>query len=356
MFTQLFQPGVRLKRILTLPLCFGPSAAAGHEAWLLTPEEVEALAAAPMPTAFASHVWLGLATLVGGLVTLTALRVERTFARLEDRLTVPLVRSALGLGPLILRLALAAMLVLAALGGLPRHGTAMWATPTLFVPDMQLSLVSPWWSWLAAAQIFLAGLLAVGLLIRWVGAALIGFAVLGVLVFGTAFLSYAPHFAAPGLMLVLAGAGIFSLDRMIGRDGWIELPAYQVQKLWRLCQILLGAGFIYLAVVHKLLQPTLLIAIIDHSTLPTFGLPLPVMALIMTGIEVVCGVLLVLGRLVRPVAMLLIVAFSVFAVALSETPFFHANLYGAMAFLVLSGRALPSPQPRSKRRLRRALA
>ncbi|MBM7066914.1 DoxX family membrane protein [Actibacterium sp. 188UL27-1] len=329
--------------------------APAHEAWLLTPAEIEALVAAPMPNLFASHLWLGLAALAGGAITWAALRVEHMLAAAEARWTAPLVRCALSVGPLVLRIGLALMLILAALGGLPRHGTAPWTEPTFLVPDMQLGLV-PGWGWLAVVQVALALFLLSGAFTRWAGCLLILLSGLGIVVFGYIFLSYAPHFAAPGLMLILAGGGALSCDRMLGCDGWVDLSPGREQGLWRLAQILIGAGFVYLAVVHKLTQPTLLIAIVKHSSLPTFGLPLPVVALIMTGIEIVCGILLILGRLVRPVAVLLIAAFSIFAVALSETPLFHANLYGAMILLALSGRALPFPSRRRLRSMRGAVA
>jgi uncharacterized membrane protein YphA (DoxX/SURF4 family) len=105
--------------------------------------------------------------------------------------------------------------------------------------------------------------------------------------------------------------------------------------------VLLGGGFVYLGVAFKLTQPTLLMAVLEHGQVPLFGLPLAVAALAMTGVEVIAGALLAVGRLARPIALLLIGAFSFLAVTLGETPLFHAQLYGAMAMLALSGRHLP---------------
>ena len=84
----------------------------------------------------------------------------------------------------------------------------------------------------------------------------------------------------------------------------------------------------------------------DHGKVPLLGLPLAVAALVMTGVELVAGTLLLFGRLTRPIALLLIGAFTFFAVTIGETPLFHANLYGAMAMLLLAGRALPA-EPRA---------
>ena len=107
----------------------------------------------------------------------------------------------------------------------------------------------------------------------------------------------------------------------------------------------MGLGFVYLAVAYKLTQPTLLIAILEHGAFPSFGLPLPWIALVMTGVEIVCGLLLALGRLTRPVALILIAAISFLALTLGETPLFHANLYGIMAIFALAGRDLPVEAP-----------
>jgi len=75
--------------------------------------------------------------------------------------------------------------------------------------------------------------------------------------------------------------------------------------------------------------------------MPTFGLPMPVIALVMTGVEILCGALLIAGRLVRPVALAILGAVTFLAVVLGETPLFHANLYGALILLLLAGRRIP---------------
>ena len=104
---------------------------------------------------------------------------------------------------------------------------------------------------------------------------------------------------------------------------------------------LVGGTFVYLGIAFKLLQPTLLIAILQHGQFPTFGLPIAIIALVMTGVEIVAGLLLALGRLVRPVAIFLIGAFTFFAVMLGETPLFHANLYGTALMLLMAGARAP---------------
>jgi uncharacterized membrane protein YphA (DoxX/SURF4 family) len=327
--------------------------AAAHEAWLLTPSEVEALARAPLPALFTSTGPLALAALVGALIAAAAVAAEDRLRPLEQRLLAPAAALAPEFGPVALRLGLAAMLALSALGGLPRHGTALWTTPTLFVPDMQLAL-APGWAWLAPVELGLALFLAAGLATRAAGLAVAALALVGLVAFGSAFLAYAPHFVAPGIMLAICGGGAFSVDRAMGVEGWLRPGPRLAPAGWAGALVLLGGGFVYLGVVFKLTQPTLLMAILEHGQVPLLGLPLALAALLMTGVEVIAGALLALGRLTRPIALLLIGAFTFFAVTIGESPLFHAQLYGTMAMLALSGRVLPDAAP--SRPVRRTVA
>ena len=333
-------PMAQFATALPVLLCFSTPLAA-HEAWLLTPSEIEALSLAPIPELFRSQLWLGLAAAIGFALTLVALRIEPMIAGIEDRVVVPIWKRYGDIGPLVLRCGLAAMLVLGASGGLPRHGIAPWTTPTFLVPDMQLSGVAGG-ELLIGVQVTLALLLIAGLATRACGVAMVAMSGVGLAVFGPAFWSYAPHFAAPGLILIALGAGRISCDHVLNFDAGAQSVARFRQALLRWAQVLIGAGFVYLGLAYKLTQPTLLIAILEHGNMPTFGLPMPVIALVMTGVEILCGALLVTGRLVRPVAVAILGGITFLAFVLGETPLFHANLYGALFVLLLIGRRMPT--------------
>lgn len=320
----------------------------GHEAWLLTPSEVEALSRAPMPALFTSQIAMLVTAIAGGMLAWAALIAEDRFGWLEQRLARPIEVLVADLGPLFVRVGLALMLGLGALGGLPRAGTELWSTPVLFVPDMQLALV-PGWDWLVPVCVGLAALLATGLATRLAAVGVLGLAGLGLGIFGVQFLSYAPHFIAPALILIAFGPGSLSVDRLLGINWLPALSDRQQVLVWRGALFLIGGTFVYLGITHKLLQPTLLIAILDHGDFPTFGVPIEAVALVMTGVEIVAGLLLAMGRLVRPVALFLMGAFTFFAVMLGETPLFHANLYGAALMLFMAGsRARPGAPKRPR--------
>ena len=321
--------------------------AAAHEAWLLSPSEEAALADAPLPELFLSTPILLGASAVGGVAAVLALAAENRFAAIERRLLAPMRALATDYGPLAIRLGLAATLAGAGLGALPRHGTEIWAEPTLFVPDMQLSMTTGW-GWLAFVQLVLALFLFAGLLTRTAATGVVLVACLGLWVFGMRFMSYAPHFIAPALLLLAFGGGRASLDRAL-QTGLIPEPGPDARRLlWRVVLVTTGATFVYLAITHKLTQPTLLIAILTHAEFPSFGISLDWVAFFMMWVEVIAGALLAIGRLVRPIALFLIGAFTFFAVVLGETPLFHANLYGLMAMLLLAGHRVPAALGQSR--------
>ena len=320
-----------------------PFDAKAHEAWLLTPDEMAALATAPTPAVF-TDIWpLAGFIAAAAIAAVAAIAIADLLKHIERRIFAPLEMLGVKLGPLFIRIGLALMLGLGALGGLPRHGTAMWTTPTLMVPDMQITLAGPGWSWLAHAELTTALFLLAGLLTRAAAVAVIALVIMGFAAFGMAFMAYGPHFAAPALILLICGPGSLSLDRVARRPAlalWQELlPQHSpaVHVAWRIILVLLGGTFVYLGIAYKLDQPTLLIAILDHGDVPTFGIPLETAALIMMLVEITAGALLALGLLVRPIAVCLMGAFTFFAVTIGETPLFHANLYGTMAMLLMSG-------------------
>ncbi len=331
--------------------------ARAHEAWLLTPDEVAALAVAPMPEIFQSPLWLGLAAVVASVVAAIALTAEDRLAGFETRLFAPLRRQAAQFGPLILRIGLAAMLALGALGALPRAGTKMLAEPVLFVPDMQLGLAAGWgleWHWLAAPELGLALLLVTGLATRAAAGGVIALALAGFAAFGLPFMNYAAHFVAPAMLLMVYGGGALSADRLLGRSDE-SFDRQRADTVYRVALTITGLTFVWLGITCKLTQPTLLIAILEHGQVPLLGLPVAFAALVMAGVEIGAGALIACGRLTRPLALVLMGAFTFFAVTLGETPLLHANLYALMMFLLMAGRRAPRPGMARRSVLRPAL-
>lgn len=334
------------------------ASAGAHEAWLLTPQEMISLAAAPKPEIFTNALLAGPMAAVLAVAVFGAICLEPRWLGLEDRLLAPIAKRVGEYGPLFVRIGLAIMLAAAALGLLPAAGVAIGTRPTLFVPDMQLKLFAPAWGLLVPVQLALAAMLFTGIGTRIAGLGVACLAVLGLHLFGETFLAYAGHFAVPGIYLVFAGPGRFalklprSLSESLPAATWLERLEL-TPAVYRGLMMLFGLNFAYLGVTYKLLQPTLLIAILEHGQFPSFGIDYGVIAFVMTFVEISAGLLLVAGILVRPIALFLISAFTLFALTLGETPLFHANLY-AMAFVFLMAGA--GARQVAAARPRRALA
>ena len=198
--------------------------------------------------------------------------------RLPSPAILAIIRRSSGdVGTLAMRIGLAVTLGLSALGGLPRHGTALWSEPTLFVPDMALGTM-PGWDCLASAALIVSLLLLFGLATRLAAIAVVALSITGCLVYGQTFvLHYAGHFIAPGILLAFYGAGKCSLDRLLPMKHPAACGLPDKEYFWGIAQLLTGFTFVGLAVTVKFAQPTLLIAILDHASFGFFGIPFPLL-------------------------------------------------------------------------------
>ncbi|WP_237029045.1 hypothetical protein [Phaeobacter porticola] len=195
------------------------------------------------------------------------------------------------------------------------------------------------WDWLALPALMISAFLTLGLATRIAAMGLLGLVALGSCLFSLDFIAYyGLHFAAPALLLMHYGGGALSFDRLLS----VSIPPLLPNTptlVWSLAQITIGGTFVIIAILVKFLQPTLLIAILKHGDISFLGIPLPMVALIMMAVELLAGVLLALGQLVRPISLFLLFAFTFFAVSLQESPLLHGNLYGVFLFFLLHGGA-----------------
>ncbi len=349
--------------ILTALLLSAGSAEA-HEAWVLTPVEMARLLEQPTPAIFAEPGVLNLA--IGGLALLAvaaALALEPVWQAVSRRPAARLAARAGGLVSPAIRLTLAALLALAALGLMPRHGTAVLSSPTLMMPDLELAALGPGWSWLAPAQMVIAACLISGLFVRAAAVAVLGLCVLAHALFGPVMFTYSPHVVAPTLFLLFRGAGRFALSippLPVFERSARALEDWPAERVQLLVQGLTGAGFVYLGVAWKLLQPTLILHIVETGGVPTFGLPTDVLAFLMALVKIVVGLLIMAGVLVQPMCLVLIGAFAFMAITLGESPLIHVHIYGAILALIVLGagrwQARREPLPGHAKTLARLLA
>jgi uncharacterized membrane protein YphA (DoxX/SURF4 family) len=322
--------------LLLSSVALGIDPASAHETWLLNGyQQAQAALQKPWPMFQGLHpVNLILCTLAA-LTVLTALildaplktREERFLQRAWSHPRVPRWLTPSNVAAVACAFGLIVLIIPAALGYAPRHGTGMAITPTLFVADLELKEKGALWtSVLRTAQLLVAGFLILGLFPHSFARACRDFGAIGVLLlllcglylFGASAVGYLGHIAAPALFLIL-------VDR---------LPEKTLQSL--LCA-LVGANFIYLALIYKFYQPHLLASIVIEGNVPTLGLPLEVIVYTMGLVELVIGMFLFIGVCVRAASLLILGALIFFMVVLSESPHIHANIFGVLVPLLLLG-------------------
>lgn len=312
-----------------------------HEAWLLTPQEVMQLATRSAPELFSSISGMNvLIALFFSFAISTAIILEAFYSKKEQEIFSKLKSQVHTYGTLVLRVGLAIMLLLAAFGLSPRNGTALWAAPTLFVPDLQLRLLPGQWSFLATVEAILGVMLLAGIFTRFAALGVIALCFAGLALFGQDMIAYFGHFFAPALFLLWSGSGpiaISTAQPVYFTQIHEKIASLSENTIKRLVFILTGGTFIYLGIFYKALQPTLLIAILEHGEVPTFGIPYEYVAYIMAFVEVIAGLLLACSILVRPIAVFLICAMTFFTFTLAESPFLHTNIYALSIIIFMLG-------------------
>lgn len=329
-----------------ITIMFAPVSAFAHEAWLLTPNQILSLNSLPLPKSFAIDNILTLAIMVTMVAAfMVAYWCEIILKPKEKALEKKILPHIEAYLPLIVRICLGFIMLYASFGGLPRHGIGAYGSPTLFVPDLDLRIVGATgteWLFLGKVQFILAISMILGVFVRVSSLCVMGLVVLGAFLFGSEMMvSYAAHFMMPALFLLCVGAGrYYSLS--------LKLPKIcnMIQEFFMRCDraiiyrvILIGTGFnfILLALMFKFMQPNLLINILVEGGFPLFGLPVEYMALFMAMIEVIAGICIMVGVLVRPLCLFLIGAMILFAIVLGEALVMHANIFAIMFICLFYG-------------------
>lgn len=337
-----FSARLILSLLFLLSPLLGASAAMAHELWVLTPEQAMQWNARPKPEIFTQlnltslSIYMLAALCLVGCFLLYRYTASRAFAsHLRARLT-----SYGDYAPVALRIALFIMLGMASLGLAPRLGTAIMQSAVLGAPDLELRLLSGNWSWVAVIEGVLAVCLLLGIYVRGAAAALLGLGLLGLYLFGQAMCAYIGLVGAAAVYLLFQGAGPYaaplpSFPGTARLSAWFaEQPRERVQWLLR---VLIGADVLYLALAYKIAQPNLMLGVIDVHHVPTLGLEPTTFVLLVAVVETLAGAFILMGVMIRPLAVGLFVAFAFFSVVLWEGVFAHIIVYGLLVPLITNG-------------------
>lgn len=147
--------------------------------------------------------------------------------------------------------------------------------------------------------------------------------------YGIAMLQYAGFYVAASLVLFIHGGGKLSFSEQQSTDN--------LKTSLLLLQTLTGINFIYSALSVKLMTPNLDIAILAKHHAFTFHIPYPEFVFLMLVIEILFGVLFILGWQLRLVSICLLILFIFLSINVSEHILAHSFIYGILSTFILIG-------------------
>lgn len=324
-------------------LSLTPTLALAHEAWLLAPREMLDTLDRPVSEVWQRITWLSIAIGVGTILVLVVLEyADRRLQPLEQQIDRQNAEKMRHWALLVLRVSLGLMMIAAAIGLNPRHGTAYFSEPVLFVPDLEFSAATSYVHLLAGLELVIGVALVAGIYVNLAAIGVILMVLIGFFLFDAQVMfSYAGHLVAPAFVLLIEDADRF--EHKNPADAYLErwtqrlLPFLTIERSLVLMRVFTGLTFMYLAVVDKYLHSPQLERIIETNSFPTFGIPPEYLVFIMAAVELAGGFALVVGIAERLVAVFLICAMVMFAVVLGESPLLHANIFGILIAIFLLG-------------------
>ncbi|PHR59984.1 MAG: hypothetical protein COA43_08430 [Robiginitomaculum sp.] len=313
-----------------------------HERWVLTPDQMLELNAHPKPKIYTDTTLEGTLMLVFFGAILAFLIRAHYFQHPAKWLVLfsGRVQHLTRLIPSILRLTLSWSLIMSALALSPRLGNSPFVYPTIFAADLEIIWVDAKWHWLVYAELFVGLWLLSGIWTRMAAIATFAFMNVALYIFGEAFLAYYPTLLGVVIYLFFRGSGPFAISiacprifREIG-EALGDIPLRTPQYILR---ILAGLNFIYLGVWFKILQPNLAVGIVTIYDMPIMSLAPEFFTLFMACVEIVAGIVIMAGILIRPASLFLLFAFFFFATFLPESYDAHMTFYGVLLAFILGG-------------------
>lgn len=327
-----------------------------HERWILTESEIQDWGSRPLPELWREWSWLN-ALMVGAFTVFTAgwIRLSYTGAReLFPDLQARLSSYGHVVAPLI-RFCLSWVLISSSLGLEPRNGVVPMAVPTLFAPDLDLTQCFPPMLWLRWVELALGIGFLLGIYVRVLSAILLFLTLIATILFQSAIYAYAGALVGVGIYLLCQGPGSYYLPFPVHpafAEMQEQLAAYPRARAQAIMRILTGINIFYLAVVYKVFQPNLAIAILTIHDIRLMGLPPEASTLLMALVEFTAGIIIIVGALLRPLALFFLGAFLMFAALLPESWMSHALFYSVMLSFLINGAghfAMPEAKDKKSR-------
>ncbi len=324
----------------------------GHEMWFLSDSHAEHLSSLPSPEIFNTFTVTNITIFtVAVFIILLFILLDKTGARELFPLLQARLRANKSYATVIFRFLLALTLINAFFGFEGRVAVPEEMNQMFIAPDLQMLYVASYWQWLSWSELVIAIMLIAGIYVRFAAGAFIALLLLAAAIFGYDVFDYAILALFAGIYLSIVGPEKFYLPLpTIWGLGKLRnvLENFSDDKAAFLLRILTGLNLVYIGIHYKFLQPNLAYEIIEKYQVPTFGFEIATFVFIMGTVEVASGVLLLLGRLVRCVALVILGALLFFSIILNEG-FAHLMIYGVMIVLFFtSGGSWSRKKPNDK--------
>ncbi len=229
------------------------------------------------------------------------------------------------------------MLLLCALGLLPKTNIPFFSEPTLFAPDLLINSLPFFWRFLHWVEIGLGFCLIMGIFTRLVALMVLILVFITLGLYGIAMVQYLGFYVGICFFLIINGGGAISVIQSEKKQ------FYPISLLMMQC--LTGINFIYSALSIKWAYPNIDIFMLDKSNAFTFGIPYDHFVLIMLIVEVLFGLILILGRKLRLISLSLFSLFLFLSIDLSENILSHSFIFGILSvFIIIEGYPLTMKQ------------
>lgn len=323
-------------------LCFMlfilPAVSGAHEQWFLTPKQMMDFNSEVKPAIFTQLSTTNVSILIFTILCIYLwIKLGKGGSReifYDHQLHLAKFPN---LSALILRVATVIMLIMAVFGLNPRYEVPIMSASTLIFPD--LVLTEPW-EWIKYLELSIAFCFLFGIYVRIAAILLLASGILGIYLFGTAMLFYIGFVIGISLYLILQGAGLGQYPLPILKSLRSIYSFFENQPAGRaqfILRVTTGLDLALTGFICKVLHPNVTIGLLKMQHMPTFGLQMETVVFWMAIIETMAGILLCMGALTRPIAVILFFCFGFMSYAVHEPFYSHAIFYGVLMTCYLNG-------------------
>ena len=306
--------------------------ASAHEVYVLDEAAIEAAMATTSPDPFSAYFGNEYQFFFWGLVSFVA--VSTILAASAFRLFEPTI------GPLLMRLKRYARFIVRLTAGATLLTFGYYGV--LYGPELPLPEIFGAWTPTVQTLLICLGIaLILGAYTRIAALVALGVYIAASLVLGAYVLTYASHFGAYLLLLILGGGewSLAALWRFARSPEWLRVKSRQLRALaFPIMRVAFGVGIMYAAVYAKYIHSELALAVVAKYGLTDY-FPFDPLFIVLGAliVEFLAGLMIVLGVEIRWTALFLVFWLTMGHLFMHEEWWVHLVLYGLGLAIVCHG-------------------